>query len=98
MPLVVHTVAEIAAADLAAWRATAVCTKLQAKIALEAVGRWAEVKAMIAADPALQETWDLAVELPRASAIIETMAALLSPPLTDPEIDALYQVAMQVEI
>ena len=40
-------------------------TKLGLKRAMEEIGRWGEVRAMIEADPAVAEEWQLAIEIRR---------------------------------
>lgn len=83
---------------LAARRAQMVASKLQAKKALEAAGRWAEVKAALATDADLQEDWDLAYELRRTSPLVTAFASALSPVITDEELDALFAAAAAIDV
>ena len=62
-------------------------SKLGLKRALAQQGAWTAVKAAIAADPELQEDWDLATEIRRADPLTQAMIAKLG--LTDAQVDAL---------
>jgi len=93
MPLVIRTAAEAAVEELQAWRASTYCTPLQAMVALSMAGRWAEVSALINGSPVLKGMWELISEIRRDSTLIEAIAASMSPPLSDAELDALFMAA-----
>lgn len=71
-------------------------SKLQAKKALEAAGIWTAAKAVLAADPDLQEDWDLAQELRRQSPMLLGVAATLG--LTDAQLDDLFAAAATIAV
>lgn len=62
-------------------------TKLGLKRALSEIGQWTSVRAAIAADPDLQEDWDLATEVRRSDPLTQAMITFLE--LTDGEVDNL---------
>lgn len=63
------------------------CSRLGLKRALEEVGTWTAVKAAIAADPAVQEEWDLATLLVRTDPLVQDIILQLA--LTEEQVDAL---------
>lgn len=62
-------------------------TKLGLKRALDEVGLWATVRAAIAADPSVQEEWDLAIQINRTDPLVARLVAALG--LTEEQIDAM---------
>lgn len=83
------------AADLAARRAALICTPRQARLALKQAGLLAVVTAWIAtADEQTQIEWEYANEIRRDHAAITGAASALG--VTDVQLDALFEVAMQL--
>ncbi len=62
-------------------------SKLGLKRALAEIGLWDQVKAAIAADPDIQEEWDLAIEIRRTDPLVERLVAALG--LAPAEVDAI---------
>jgi hypothetical protein len=60
-------------------------SKLGIKRALDQIGLWATAKSAIAADPAVQEDWDLAVEISRYDPLTQSIVAALG--LTSEQVD-----------
>ena len=78
-------------------RAAMACSRMQARMALHQAGRLAEVEAAVAnAAPEVQIAWADATEFRRLSPTIAALAAALDPPMSDEELDALFEQAMQV--
>lgn len=75
-------------------------SKFQARTILRRVGLFDAVAAAIAAsgNAELQDAWAYADEFRRASPFIAEIAALLVPPLTDPQIDDLYRAGSQITV
>ena len=72
-------------------------SRMQARVALHQAGLLAAVEAAVAeADPVVQIAWADATEFRRTSPTIATLAAALDPPLTDEQLDDLFEQAMQV--
>lgn len=81
---------------LAAERAAMICSRFQAKAALQAAGLLATIESVVAGgDAFVQLAWAEAVEFRRTS---PTIAALQSAAgLTDEQIDDLFRAAMTIE-
>lgn len=62
-------------------------SKLGIKRALEELDMWDDVKAAIAANPSIQEEWELAVEISRNDPLTQSMIATLG--MTPEQIDQL---------
>jgi hypothetical protein len=62
-------------------------SKLGLKRALDELGKWEAVKSAIAANPNVQEEWDLAVEIHRADPLTQQLVASLG--FTPEQVDAL---------
>jgi hypothetical protein len=62
-------------------------SKLGLKRAFDALGRWDQVKALIASTPNAQEEWDLATEIRRDDKIVQGIIAALN--LTSDQVDTL---------
>lgn len=78
-------------------RAAMVCSRMQARIALHQAGLLAGVEAAVAqADPVAQIAWADATEFRRDSPTIAALAAALEPPLTDEQLDTLFEAAMTI--
>ena len=78
-------------------RAEMACSRMQARIALHQAGLLGAVEAAVAeADPVVQIAWADATEFRRDSPTIAALAAALDPPLTDEQLDDLFEQAMQV--
>ena len=60
--------------------------KLGLKRALAEIGLWDQVKAAIAADPDIQEEWDLAIEIRRTDPLVQMMIDAIG--LTPEQADA----------
>ena len=69
-------------------------TKLQLKYALGA--DWPTVKAAIAADPGLQEDWDLAIEIHRNSPLVIGTAQTVG--YTSQQMDDIFRAASKVKV
>lgn len=77
-------------------RALMVCSRFQAKAALQAAGLLASVEAVIAqADPFVQLAWSEAVEFRRTSPTIAALQSAVG--LTDAQIDDLFRAGMGIE-
>ena len=91
--------AERAAQELANFRATADCSRLQAKLALEAAGLLATVDAFIA-DPDTPNTaklaWNEAYRYSRSSPLFDTLGPAIG--MTPEQIDDLFVAAQQIEV
>ena len=61
--------------------------KLGLKRALAEIGLWDQVKAAIAADPDIQEEWELAVEIRRTDPLVQMMIDAIG--LTPEQVDAI---------
>ena len=85
--------------ELAAWRETADCSKLQAKLALDAAGLLDTVEAFIA-DPSTPNTaklaWTEAYRYSRSSPLFDQLGPALS--MTPEQIDDLFVAAQQIEV
>ena len=62
-------------------------SKLGLKRALAEIGLWDQVKAAIAADPDIQEEWDLAIEIRRTDPLVQMMIDAIG--LTPEQADAI---------
>jgi hypothetical protein len=69
-------------------------SKLGLKRAFDEIGQWDNVKAYLAANPNLQEDWDLAVEIKRTDPL--TQGAIVALSLTDEQTDALLTRAEEL--
>lgn len=69
-------------------------TKLGLKRAMVEVGRWEQVRAMIASDPAIAEDWALAVEIRRDDPIFGAFVA--SGSFTNEDVDAVFRRAVEI--
>ncbi|AZB63859.1 hypothetical protein EBL87_08960 [Cereibacter sphaeroides] len=84
-----------AAEALAAERARMVVSRFQAKAALHAAGRLADVeRAVAAADPITRIAWTDAGEFRRSSPTIAALAAAVG--MTDEEVDNLFRSAAEI--
>ena len=63
------------------------CSKLGLKRAFDELGTWPAIKAAIAADPIVEEEWDLATEIRRSDRLVQHMIAVVA--LTDSQVDNL---------
>lgn len=85
-----------AAEQLAAWRQTAVVSRMQARSILHLKGHLPTVEAAIAlADPLVQIAWADAQQFERSSAAIAAMAAALG--MTDEQVDELFRLAATIK-
>ena len=95
-PIPVPTEEEI----LAQWRATADCSRLQAKIALEAAGLLDTVEMYLTIDPdvpfAAKLAWKEAYRFSRRSPLFDLLGPALS--MTPEQIDDLFRAAQAVEV
>jgi hypothetical protein len=84
---------------LEAWRQTADCSRLQAKLALDAAGLLATVEAFIA-DPATPTVaklaWTEAYRYSRKSPLFDVLGLELG--MTPEQIDDLFKAAQQIEV
>lgn len=84
--------------DMATWRATAKCSRLQGRLTL-GPNTCAALDAM-ATDPAtpwaMRETINSAIEWRRSSQTIDELGYLLG--YTDEQMDAMFQTAMQITV
>ena len=79
----------------AQWAATAV----QIKIALDEIGRLDEVETIVAASSRrTQIAWENATHLRRLSPAMVDLTEGSNPPLTDEQLDDVFQLAMSIEI
>lgn len=62
-------------------------TRLGLMRALKEIGQWDAVKAALAANPEVQEEWDVAIEVKRTDPITQGMIAQMG--LTEEQVDAL---------
>lgn len=62
-------------------------TKLGLKRALAELGRWQEAKTLMASNEAVQEEWDLAIEIKRSDALAQIIIAAMQ--LSEAEVDAI---------
>lgn len=69
-------------------------SKLGLKRALAEIGLWDQVKAAIAADPDIQEEWNLAIEIRRTDPMVEKLIAMLA--LAPAQIDAILILANEL--
>jgi hypothetical protein len=69
-------------------------TKLGLRRVFVEQGRWDQVKALIAADPDVQEEWDLATEIKRADPLVRGLIVALR--LSDPDIEAIMIRAQEL--
>jgi len=85
--------------ELEAWRQTADCSRLQAKLALDAAGLLATVEAFIA-DPATPTVaklaWTEAYRYSRKSPLFDVLGPELG--MTPEQIDDLFRAAQQIEV
>ena len=87
----------IAAQALAYARSRMVASAFQTREALDLVGKLDAVEAAILqADATTKRAWTYATEFRRGSPTIATMATALS--LTDEDVDALFTLAMSIEV
>lgn len=78
-------------------RGAMVVSRMQARVALHQADLLEAVEAAVAqADPVVQIAWADAIEFRRTSPTIAALSAALDPPLTDEQIDALFEQAAQV--
>lgn len=78
-------------------RAAMVCSRLQARTALHQAGLLTAAEAAVAqADPVVQIAWADATEFRRDSPTIAALSNALEPPLSDEQLDALFDPAMQI--
>jgi len=85
--------------DLADRRANMAASAMQIRLALLALGRLAEVEAIVAAaDETTQIAWDRATEFPRNSPMIAALAPQTDPPFTADDLDALFTAARQISV
>ena len=78
-------------------RAAMTASRMQARVALHQAGLLAAIEAAVAeSDPMVQIAWSDATEFRRTSPTIATLAAALAPPLSDEQLDDLFEQAMQV--
>ncbi|QDP48401.1 MAG: hypothetical protein Tp118SUR00d2C21406231_17 [Prokaryotic dsDNA virus sp.] len=79
-------------------RAAMVASPMQIRLALLAIGRLAEVEAIVAAaSETVQIAWDRATQFPRNSPTIAALAPAADPPFSATDIDDLFRAAMQIE-
>ena len=71
-----------------------IASKLGLKRALDEIGRWSEIKAMIEGDAVMAEDWSLAVEIRRTDPIFAVFVT--SGSFTGAEIDAVFQRAVEI--
>lgn len=78
-------------------RAAMVCSRMQARMALHQAGLLTAAEAAVAqADPVVQIAWADATEFRRDSPTIAALASALEPPLSNEQLDALFEAAMQI--
>lgn len=78
-------------------RAAVVASRMQAKLALHEAGRLAEIEdAVSEADAAVKIAWADATEFRRDSLTIAALASALEPPMTDAELDDLFEAAAKI--
>lgn len=78
-------------------RARMVASAMQVRLALLAIGRLAEVEAIVAASETVQIAWDKATQFRRNSPTIAALAPAANPPFSATDIDDLFRAAMQIE-
>ena len=84
-------------ADIHDRRAAMVANRMQARIALHQAGLLSQVEDAVAqADPVAQIAWTDATEFQRLSPTIAALADAIDPPLTDEQLDAIFEAAMEV--
>lgn len=88
-----------AAALLVAERAGMTASSMQVRLALLAIGRLAEVEAIVAASTQdVQIAWEKAAEFRRNSPMIAGLAPSAVPPFSAADLDDLFRAAAQIEV
>ena len=87
---------EVVEPDAEDYRAAMTVSRMQAKLALLEAGRLDEIDAVMSeAPPDVQIAWQEATEFQRNSPTIAALNDALDPPMSDEELDALFEAAAQ---